>query len=186
MKDELVRKIQHVLDRPITNEMQVVYLLVEMRKLMDREAYKDQVLRMFCNWIVHTSLENRAEGSTLILREFDDLMTRIFERKERLPHFEHVSFRAFREALMRCFESFGLSAKFIKDIDHWEKLFNLYSSIVGDCPIVFRASKMKLKYINRVDLRGVGYGPVIKQWPILQWRLTLNDGKTMNWGFHLG
>src|SRR5438552_3646358 len=83
MKDELVKKIQHVLDRPITNEMQLVYLLVELRKLMDRDGYKDPVLRMFCNWVVHTSLENRAQGSTLILNEFDELMIEVFDQKTR-------------------------------------------------------------------------------------------------------
>jgi hypothetical protein len=44
MKDELIRKIQDVLDRRITNEKQVVYLLVEIRKLMDRDKYNDPVL----------------------------------------------------------------------------------------------------------------------------------------------
>jgi len=186
MKDEIVSKIQRVLDRRITNEMQVVYLLVEMRKLTECEAYRDPVLKMFCNWIVHPGLEKRAEGSTLILREFDDLMTRLFERKESLPQFEHTSFGAFREALGRFFESFGLTAKFIKDLDQWKRFFGLYSSIVADCPIVFTASTTQLKYINRVELRGVGHGVVTKRWPVLQWRLTLNDGTAMNWAFHMG
>jgi hypothetical protein len=186
MKDELIRKIQHVLDRPITNEMQVVYLLVEVRKLTEREGYEDPVLKMFCNWIVHPGLGKPAEGSTLILREFDELMTSIRERKERLPQFEHVSFGAFREALMRFFERFGMMAEFINDLDRWKKFFKLYSSIVVDCPIVFAASKIKLKHISRVELRGVGRSPVSKRWPVLQWRLTLIDGKAMDWGFHMG
>ena len=39
MKDELIRKVQDVLDLQITTEMQIVYLMVELRKLMDRERY---------------------------------------------------------------------------------------------------------------------------------------------------
>jgi hypothetical protein len=54
MKDELIRKIQGVLDRRITNEKQVVHLLVEIRKLMDRDKYNDPVLRTFSNWVVHS------------------------------------------------------------------------------------------------------------------------------------
>jgi hypothetical protein len=69
MKDELIRKIQDVLGRRITNEKQVVYLLVELRKLMDRDNYKNPVLRTFSNWVVHTSLEVQREGSTFILTE---------------------------------------------------------------------------------------------------------------------
>jgi hypothetical protein len=66
MTDELLRKIQHVLDRRITNEKQVVYLMVELRKLMDRENYKDPVLRTFSDWVVHTSLSYPKEGSAFV------------------------------------------------------------------------------------------------------------------------
>jgi hypothetical protein len=26
----------------------------------------------------------------------------------------------------------------------------------------------------------------LKEWPIVQWRLTFQNGKTMNWGFNMG
>ncbi len=84
MKDELLRKIQVVLDRRITNEKQVVYLLVELRKLMDRDDYKDPILRTFSNWVVHTTLENQAEGSTFILSEFDHFMVELYEHHKEL------------------------------------------------------------------------------------------------------
>src|ERR1700683_4725483 len=74
MRDELCLKIQRLLDRKIRNEMQVVCLLVELRKLMDREQYKDPILRTFSNWVVHTSLDNKADGSNLILQPFDSLL----------------------------------------------------------------------------------------------------------------
>ena len=183
MKDELIGKIQNVLDRPIAKEMQVVYLLVELRKLMDRAKYEDSVLRMFCNWIVHTGLRDKREGSTLILSEFDDLMIRVFDRQKTNPPLGHVSFGAFREALARCFETFGLSATFIKDKAAYKRFVKLYALVVAECPIVYTASKTPLKYIKEVELRGIGDGPIIKKWPVLSWRLTLNTGKTMNWGF---
>lgn len=186
MKDELLRKIQHVLDRRITNEKQVVYLLVEVRKLMDRDGYKDPVLRTFSNWIVHTSLENRAEGSTFILREFDQHMTEILEHKRKSPNLEHISLGAFRAALIRCFQHFGLSAKFVNKGADWKKFGQLYCAIVGECPITFKASKTKLKYIKQVELTGVSQGVLVKEWPMVHWRLTFHDGKTQNWGFHMG
>lgn len=185
MKDELLRKIQHVLDRRITNEMQVVYLLVELRKLMDRDDYKDPVLRTFSNWVVHTSLENRSEGSTFILSEFDHFVAGFHERKRQSPHLQHISLGAFREALFRCFEHFRLSAKFVTDRTEWKKFGKLYCFIVSECPIVFTASKIRLKYIKQVELRGIAPGVLVKEWPIVQWRLTFHDGHTINWGFHM-
>jgi hypothetical protein len=187
MKDELVRKIQHVIDGRITNEMKVVYLLVELRKLMDRDAYRDPVLRMFTNWVVHTSLENRADGSTLILSEFDHLMAELHEHKTLPPHRRHMSLGEFREALVRCFGHFGISAKFVNNLAQWKRFGKLYCLIVSECPIIFTASKTKLKYIKKVELRGVSHGGFpIKEWPVVQWRLTFHDGSTHNWGFHMG
>lgn len=181
MKDELLRKIQHVLDRRITNEKQVVYLMVELRKLMDREKYKDPVLRTFGNWVVHTSLSYPKEGSTFLLNEFDHLITELFEHENKSNQLGHISLTEFRVALHRCFQRFGLLGEFVKNGADWKKFVQLYSSIVSECPIVFTASKNNLKYIKQVELTGVSrHG---KEWRSVDWRLTFHDGETMNWGF---
>jgi len=52
--------------------------------------------------------------------------------------------------------------------------------------LVFTASKGKLKYIKILELTGVNKGLLVKEWPLINWRLTFHDGRTMNWGFHLG
>lgn len=186
MRDELCFKIQKLLDRKIRNEMQVVYLLVELRKLMDRENYKDPVLRTFSNWVVHTSLENKAEGSTLILKQFDSFMVELYERKRMFQDREHISLGSFREALTKCFGYFKLSAKFVNQLAEWKTFFKLYCSIVSECPLVFTASKEDLKYIKQAELTGVARGPIVKEWPVIEWRLTFHDGSTHNWGFQLG
>jgi hypothetical protein len=58
--------------------------------------------------------------------------------------------------------------------------------MVGECPIVFTASKIKLKYIKQVELRGIVPGPIVEEWPIVRWRLTFHDGTTHNWSFNMG
>jgi hypothetical protein len=185
MTDELLRKIQNMVGRRIVKEMQVVYLLVELRKLMDREDHKDPVLRMFCNWIVHTALDNRADGSTLILGEFDDFIASLREGQKRTSSPAHLSFGEFRLALIRLFDRFGLSAKFVTNSSDWKTFVKRYSAIVSECPIVFTASRRPLRHIKQIELRGVANGVVVKEWPILQWRLTFQDGTTMDWGFHM-
>ena len=56
MTDELLEKIRKTLDDGITQEKDLVYLLVEIRKLMDREKYTDEVIRSFSDWVVHIEL----------------------------------------------------------------------------------------------------------------------------------
>ena len=98
MKDELCSKIQAIVDRKIRKQMQVVYPLVEARKLMDRENYTDPVLRTFSNWVVHTGLENRADGSTLILKQFDSFIAQLYERQLMHKDKVYVSLGSFRES----------------------------------------------------------------------------------------
>src|SRR5580698_9649235 len=184
MRDELIRKIQDVLDRRITNEKQVVYLLVEIRKLMDRDKYNDPVLRTFSNWVVHTSLESRREGSTFILTEFDRHFIDLYEHGQKSPHLKHISLVAFQHSLVNFFTHFGLNAKFVGDLVAWKKFAHLYCSIVSECPITFKASKSKLKYIKQVVLTGVSE-PIFKGRPFVYWRITLQDGSIQNWGFNL-
>jgi len=165
--------------------MQVVYLLVEVRKLMDRTAYANPLLRMFCNWVVHTTLEKPGVGAALILADFDALMVEIFERQQMPAQSRNITFGTFREALIQLFKHFALHDNLTQDAKQWERFCKLYSSVVGECPIVFNASKAPLRYVKSVELRGVGPGPMVRGWPVLQWKITLQNGDTMNWGFPL-
>lgn len=185
-QDELVEKIQRLLDRPLTKEMQVVYLLVELRKLMERAAYDDPVLKMFCNWVVHINLENKGPGATLLLNDFDDHFTQLLEHKRILPNAGHISGGAFVQALDQCLRRFDITANFLHDLRKLKRFFRLYASIVSECPIVYTASKTQLKYVQRVEIVGVSHGILSKDWPVINWLITMHDGSTQKWGFHLG
>ena len=73
---------------------------------------------------------------------------------------------------------------FVRDGVAWKKFTHLYCSIVSECPITFRASKTKLKYVKQVELTGVSE-PTFKGIPFVHWRITLQDGSTQSWGFNL-
>jgi hypothetical protein len=73
-----------------------------------------------------------------------------------------------------------------KDLKELKIFFALYCAIVSECPLVFTASKERLKYISKAELTGVSKGVLIKEWPLIEWKLTFYDGSTHNWGFHLG
>ena len=188
MKDELLVKIQRVIDGRLTNEMKVVYLLVELRKLLDRETYQDPVLRTFSNWVVHTDLAKRGDGSTLVLTQFDEFFAELYEKKTVSKERQHLSLGTFRLSLVECFKHFGLSATFTNDFKQWKQFSRLYCLIVSECPMVFTASKIPLKYIKKVELEKVGRGMKFKdwEWPVVQWKISFIDGTTVNWAFQMG
>jgi len=105
------------------------------------------------------------------------------------PHPKHLSPGTFRVALINCFNHFGLRATFVTDADQWKKFSMFYCSIVGDCPIVFTASKLALKYVTKVELEGIQRGTKMGKWrtvPLAGWKLTLTDGSMHNWAFYMG
>src|SRR6185295_19993531 len=57
-RPSIVEKLQPELRRPVKTEMQVVYILVAIRKLLEHGAQKDAypVLNFYGNWVVHTKL----------------------------------------------------------------------------------------------------------------------------------
>jgi hypothetical protein len=190
MTDELITKIRHVLDRPIRNQMQVVYLLVELRKLLDRERekYNDPVLRTFSNWIVHTDL---TRSGIEILAEFDELMASIFAGHKRPDH-SHASLTEFRLSLLSCFKHFGLPTTLVTDAARWKRFCEEYCLVVSECPIVCEAPSLKLKYVRKAELRRLApfrlFKRSVKAGPIQMayWKITLKSGKTMDWGFNTG
>jgi len=60
MDDAIVGKLRELLRGGITTEAQLVYLLVEIRKLYERrEAKLPPYLELICDWTVHPKLTNK-------------------------------------------------------------------------------------------------------------------------------
>jgi hypothetical protein len=76
-RHSLVEKLQSELHRLIETEMQVVYILVEVRKLLEHNSQKDlyPVLNFYGNWVVHTRL-SASPVADKIVRLFDEIMYR--------------------------------------------------------------------------------------------------------------
>jgi hypothetical protein len=58
MIPDIITKLQRELARPVVSECQVVYLLVEIRKIIDAEPDPRpwKALKLYCDWAVHTEL----------------------------------------------------------------------------------------------------------------------------------
>src|SRR5690349_20466399 len=71
MEQAMVRKLRNELQQEITTERQVVYILVELRKLMElaNDGAAFFALKFFCDWAVHTELDQ--QGAARIVKRFD-------------------------------------------------------------------------------------------------------------------
>src|SRR2546422_5380407 len=113
MKDELLKKIERTLNEGISTEKDVVYFLVEVRKLMDREKYEDSVIRSFTNWIVDVELGQEREGTTDLLQEFDEVVRLRKEDNRRSLCPPHCSFENFRRNLGGLLSTYSLPSRVV-------------------------------------------------------------------------
>ena len=68
---EIIRKLTEELDNGITTEVQVVYVLAGVKKLIERDKVEDQYadLRFHCDWVLHSGMDRAAAKA--ILKQFD-------------------------------------------------------------------------------------------------------------------
>src|SRR5260370_1442382 len=69
---EIIRKLSEELDKGITTEVQVVYVLAGVRKVIERDKVEGQYadLRFHCDWVLHSSMDRAAGCATVWLRAF--------------------------------------------------------------------------------------------------------------------
>jgi len=67
----IIEKLDRELQEPGGTNWQVVYILVELRKLMERNGDADRylALNLYCDWAVHTKMDRT--GATRIVERFN-------------------------------------------------------------------------------------------------------------------
>jgi len=77
---EIVDKLDIFLEKhkPFTEECHVLYSLVEIRKVLDRENNrKYPILRFYCNWSVHTDKDSTREMEAIMKDIYQDIEKQI-------------------------------------------------------------------------------------------------------------
>ena len=148
MTPDLVNKIAKELEQEIVSERQVVYILVELRKLLESKGIDKETgyraLIFCCDWAVHPKL-NR-ESAKAITQLFDCYETSY--RKEPIgvsqagiPELvEFCDHSRFRQQFIDACEQNDISAEAVKEDGWWNGFLRHFSEVVRDCPIEAKAA----------------------------------------------
>ena len=137
MQDQIIAKLGRLLEEPITDEPLVVYLLVEVRKLMDRKGIQSDTLRLCCNWVVHVELSG--DAAKRIVKQVDAIYPRIVngqltdDDKRSLRAFYLMS--TFRQELENLLVGEGLR----RFDDEWNGFLASFLNVIEDCPLTCNA-----------------------------------------------
>ena len=189
MRSAICEKLGPHMNEPPRAEKDVVYALVEIRKVLEHDAEAERLwtLRFFCDWAVHTTLDRG--GAQKILTFLD----------ERLGHFnpaspENVdpdglvhkilSFDLFREHLLEFLTTNDLRAMWAEDDFVWKKFLVLYGEIVRDTPLFMTRRNYEFRYLRQLVITACEPSQAIVQanpgqrFHGFKWEFTLDDGRS--------
>ena len=147
-KNDITKKLQKFLQNhpKLKEECEVVYLMVEIRKILDQDKkthYK--TIRFYCNWALHFELTQ--EGSIQFLsKEFEkdiDLKKRRrqISKKIALNHKNFFKLYDLRSQLDKFFKKYNLPPDLLKG-NAWYKFTELLLEVIKECPVKRNSSKI--------------------------------------------
>lgn len=211
MRPEIVEKLDAVLKEGVRTEERVVYLLVELRKLLERENDRYfPLVEKFCDWIVHPQLDRKSADAHQLLKDLERVMVMYREVRWReatsdgsaagydLGSFrntcEVLSLRRFRETLLTCFEKYELPLGLFEQVE-WDGFLDLFSAVVSECPISYkvggtdRSGLIKRAILTKdtpdsyvLDLLRAMSEKPFRVW--MNWRIECHDGTHENIPFY--
>lgn len=129
MKPEIINKLDKLISKGINTEVEIVYLLVQIRKLLEIETNADYpYLKFHCDWILHSKLSRKSAKE--ILKKFECILP-FEEGKEPSDEIKKISKMIFfKDELLKFLESIGI--KFLQD---WAHFLSLYTVVISDIPL---------------------------------------------------
>lgn len=142
MKDELISKIGVALSKPIEEECQVVYILVEIRKLLDRvlgektKLERYPVLNFYCNWVVHAELGGTTPIDPVLNKIEDLLADPNLHNPKNMPEamFGFLNLNLFSEEFGKLLKEYSLENPLTKHV-YRSKFRDMFVGILRDCPL---------------------------------------------------
>ena len=188
MKPDIVAKLAEELRHDIRSERQVVYILVELRKLMQLngdtgEKSRYYALEFYCDWAVHPTLDR--PGAQRIVKRFDKyqaLVEEMTNASDGQKITADMSFLGelgntlrlskFREQLGGYLNLHGLDSTIAGDDGKWANFLRYYSGVIEDCPL--KCSDPGLKFTDEVVVKVIDVKPPgTAEWVlVIEWSWT--------------
>jgi len=142
---EITDKLNEHLARhdPMTEECHVVYLMVELRKFLDRfedgRRWKAGLIRFYCNWTLHTSKDGDSKNMAPIMKRiYKDIRTELKGGQKTTKHTPVVGFlemEDLRASMLEFFREHHINLALIKRNESWRAFVLHMVSILADQPI---------------------------------------------------
>ena len=187
MQHSIVQKLDALLVSPITRESEAVYLLCEVRKLLDLERTREAFpLRLHCNWALHVDLTH-TRTTLPFLKQVDSALASLIGpgksdlSAEEKVFDEFVSLKALRGHLRAFLQRHRLPARLCDDDGWWHQFLTHHAGVIDDGSLSCSAdTNGELAYLKKVTftkgdtLHAGAHVPFA-----MTWRVDLLDGRSV-------
>ena len=139
MEDEIISKLRLTLGKPITEECQVVYIMVEMRKLLDRTQKGYPLLRFYCNWVVHIDIDKISAAREILEKISEEHKNGKFADTE----LEFIKFDHLRVQISQFLNDFDLPKDLAISEEKWRKFKIILANVLVDCPLKIKVEPIE-------------------------------------------
>ncbi len=144
MTPQIVTKINREIQSGITSEAQVVYILAEIRKIIEQENSHDdyKYLYFHCNWALHYLM--RKSQAQKVLSYFSEAHTEITEKGNSQFHGEYDAISKmdrFKDELSIFCNNQSIT-NFTNNAASWLKFIKLYVQVIEDCALVIESKEL--------------------------------------------
>ncbi len=182
-------KLQALLAKGISSEAEALYLMVEVRKLLEQQQAKKQYeyLTFHCDWALHATLEGATAQK--ILKRFDaaNIHLKAGVKLDDLPgplriEIDHISkMRYFEDQLGSFLKANRLPPLETTRADGWIHFVHLYAKIVEGCPLVMTAKNKSASVASvtlKLDLAKPSKRDAGEMWFRVRWIVQDKNGKS--------
>jgi hypothetical protein len=192
MTKSILDKLTVHLSKPVNDEQSVVYLLAEVRKLLEQEdkTHRQGSLWMYCHWALHVDLDK--PGTTMdFLGRVDRWVTNTVAYLEPSGPWEfieeHYLFKdfifldTFRRQLREFLAAHDLPFSLCEDDGRWHAFIAAYGCVIEDGTLSTKAGKnSELKAVRQVVFRKGKNLTTDHHVPfVIEWHIHLNDGRVL-------
>lgn len=186
MKDQLVEKLRAAVSEKITSERQVVYVLAESRKLLEKYPPDPLplALKMYFHWALHVDLTS--PGTTeRFLERVDRFVASILAGSRDIVEegqmFREIAYwDTFRQQFRQFLASYGLPTAICDNDGPWHDFLRYYSRVIEAGSLCCQSKTQRLKYVSKIVVEKGSPRPTANLAPFdLAVHIALVDGRAL-------
>ena len=130
MEKEIIKKISTTLETGNFNEQNTLYLLAEIRKLLEKiQSTQYKIIYFYSDWVVHPKLDRKPAKAMLKFLEGG------LSEAKTMPEFAYgfLSFQNLKRELLIFFKTYNIKEDIFED--SWQNFLNSLINIIIDCPL---------------------------------------------------